>query len=84
MPMAWSAVAARYGVSKGMAWRMAHGIEPANSEARQAFGLPAKLDPTTQYQPVRYCKEQGCQRLFISNHPQRRRCFECSPVRKHK
>jgi hypothetical protein len=80
----WSAVAKRYGVSKGMAWRMAHGIEPANPKARHAFGLPPRVGPWTQYQQVRYCKEHRCRKPFIPNHPQRRRCFECAPVRHHK
>jgi transposase len=82
--MSWSAVAKILGVSKGAAWRMARGIEPANTKARHAFGLPPKVGPRTQYQQVRYCKEHRCRKAFVPNHPQRRRCFECSPFRRHK
>ena len=77
-------LAARYGVSTGAVWRMARGIEPRGAKARRAFHLPPIVGADTQYAAILRCSIQTCRKQFIPNHPQRRRCFECSPPRRRR
>jgi hypothetical protein len=77
-------LAARYGVSTGCVWRMARGIEPRATAARRAFHLPPVVGADTQYTTILHCVIRTCRKPFIPNHPQRRRCFECSPPRRHR
>jgi len=77
-------LAARYGVSTGAVWRMARGIEPRGAAARRAFHLPPVVGADTQYTAILHCVIRTCRKPFIPNHPQRRRCFECSPPRRRR
>lgn len=37
----WDAVASKYGVTRAMAFRVAHGYQPRSAKVRLALGLPA-------------------------------------------
>ncbi len=88
----WQAVADRLGFkSKATPWRVANqGWLPKDPASLQKLGLPALVG--VQFVPgstiesgaligegSRSCE---CGVEFISNHPRRRRCFYCSPIRR--
>ena len=77
-------LATRYGVSTGTVWRMARGIEPKAAASRRAFRLPEAVGAETQYTAILHCVIRTCRKPFIPNHPSRRKCFECSPPRRHR
>lgn len=86
----WRLVAEAYGVSKGLAYRIAvEGYEPKSAALRRKLHLPL---PTARVIPIDGAIPDGaqapgakwcviCGRSYISNHPRRRRCYDCSPPR---
>lgn len=75
----YAKVAVSLGVSKGTAWRLAHGYMPTSPAIRRKLGLPETLPPGVQWHDVKRCEECGA--LFVSNSGKRRRCFTCVPYR---
>jgi hypothetical protein len=77
------------GIPAGSLCSYAHGAEPKKKH-RQQLGLPPLGDVIYLYgyMPTGEALSIGaifceCGQLFISNHPARKRCFICSPWRKH-
>jgi hypothetical protein len=90
----WREVADDYGVSKGMMWMVVNDdYEPKNPTARARLGMPALMAiGVATSEPVEggaiigvgseTCAADDCSVEFIPNHPRRRKCYLCSPVRK--
>lgn len=77
----WDAVSMLYELHTGTVWNIAHGHDPADPEVRHKLGLPPIIGSDTGYRPPQTCEVDGCYNVFVSNHPKRRKCFECSPYR---
>ncbi len=90
--LSWRAIQHNYpeyaGLSIATLDRLAHGQEPG-SKVREALGLPpvavvvviggGQIPEGAQVISADLCE---CGQWYISNHPRRRKCFVCSPVRK--
>lgn len=63
----WRAVAAKFGVSGAMAFRVAHGHEPKDARIRRAFGMP-------EFAPAPCC--QRCGVPHVSKRCTRRPTFD--------
>lgn len=86
----WRAVGEAFGVSPALAWRMVRqGYAPVDEAICARLGLPTRAQVTvvggTVAAGAQVLGSQACERCgraFVSNHPRRRRCFGCSPVRR--
>lgn len=78
-------------ISHAVIQRLLEGMEPHDPKIREALGLPARaatvyvigggeIPEGAQVVSASMCE---CGQPFISNHPARRKCFICSPYRKH-
>lgn len=87
--MSWRTVGAALGVSHGTAARIGSGWEPREAGLRRVLGLPAwrvRVEVVGGVVPegsqvVGAVACGSCGRWYVSNHPKRRRCYACSPVR---
>ena len=75
----WRGVAARYGVSVGTAWRVAHGHNPASPAIRTKLGLEPDL-ARLQFLDYRLCVRCGAP--FVPNTARRNHCFVCHPFQR--
>lgn len=82
--VSWKQIGVLYAIDQATAWRVAAGRLPHSKQALLALGLPPRIDADTQHLEVSSCVNRECRKPFISNHPQRRRCFECSPPRRRR
>lgn len=88
----WEDVGRIYGVSAGLAYKIAvQGYEPKSPELRRKLGFPiftkvelitsTPCQDGTQILEVRECIHCEQHRPFVPNVPSRRRCYACSPKR---
>lgn len=85
----WRAVGEVFGISGGMAYRVAlQGYEPKDSEIRRKLGMAAleevevigeDLQRGAQVLRSDVCVK--CGQPFVSNHPRRGKCIRCSPYK---
>ncbi len=72
----WQAVADRRRISKGMAYRVAHGYEPKDPTIRRRLGLGVPVEERT------CLARRKCDgKRFTPNVPWRYSCYDCSPMR---
>ncbi len=92
----WQAIGDRYGVNKGLAWKVVYTTyEPKAQHLRKLLGLPLDTPCTpisgshipegSQVLSARYClddrgKDCGHQ-SFVPNDWKRERCYTCSPFK---
>ena len=84
----WRKVAAPYGINAAMARMVANGYQPGKKirklldlrETSTVMVMFGDVPPGTQVVSALQCE---CGQWFIPNSPNRKRCFICSPYRKH-